>query len=53
MTDDGYGLWMLVVFNSLLFIIFAASFFHPLSRRDWRVLAKPPGRPPVARSTTR
>ena len=38
MTDYGYGLWVLVVFNSLLFIIFAASFFHPQSRRDWRIL---------------
>ena len=38
MTDYGYGLWVLVVFNSLLFIIFAASFFRPQSRRDWRVL---------------
>jgi hypothetical protein len=31
-------LWALVVFNSLLFIIFAASFFHPQSKRDWRAL---------------
>jgi protein-S-isoprenylcysteine O-methyltransferase Ste14 len=38
MTDNGYGLWFLVVFNSLLFIIFAASFFHPQSKRDWRAL---------------
>jgi protein-S-isoprenylcysteine O-methyltransferase Ste14 len=38
MTDNGYGLWFLVVFNSLLFIIFAASFFHPHSKRDWRAL---------------
>jgi len=39
MSDDyGYGLWVLVVFNSLLFIVFAFSFFHPQSRRDWRVL---------------
>ncbi|MEP7224529.1 MAG: isoprenylcysteine carboxylmethyltransferase family protein [Actinomycetota bacterium] len=38
MTDSGYGLWVLVVFNSLLFIVFAASFFHPQSKRDWRVL---------------
>ena len=38
MTDSGYGLWVLVVFNSLLFIVFAFSFFHPRSRRDWRVL---------------
>ena len=38
MTDNGYGLWFLVVFNSLLFIFFAASFFHPQSKRDWRAL---------------
>ena len=38
MNDYGYGLWALVVFNSLLFIVFAASFFHPKSKRDWRVL---------------
>lgn len=38
MTDNGYGLWPLVVFNSLLVVIFAASFFHPRSKRDWRVL---------------
>jgi protein-S-isoprenylcysteine O-methyltransferase Ste14 len=38
MNDNGYGLWLLVVFNSALFIVFAASFFHPKSTRDWRVL---------------
>jgi protein-S-isoprenylcysteine O-methyltransferase Ste14 len=38
MNDYGYGLWPLVIFNSLLFIIFAASFFHPKSKRDWRAL---------------
>ena len=38
MTDNGYGLWFLVIFNSLLFIFFAASFFHPQSKRDWRAL---------------
>ncbi len=38
MTDNGYGLWFLVAFNSLLFIFFAASFFHPQSKRDWRAL---------------
>lgn len=37
-TDYGYGLWFLVAFNSLLFILFAASFFHPQSKRDWRAL---------------
>ena len=38
MNDYGYGLWFLVAFNSVLFIVFAASFFHPKTRRDWRVL---------------
>ncbi len=31
-----YGLWMLVVINSAVFIIFAFSFFKPRTRRDWR-----------------
>ena len=39
MNDNGYGLWFLVVFNSALFIIFAVSFFHPKSKRDWRVMS--------------
>ena len=38
MNDYGYGLWPLVIFNSLLFIVFAVSFFHPKSGRDWRAL---------------
>lgn len=38
MNDNGYGLWFLVVFNSILFIVFAVSFFHPKSKRDWRVM---------------
>jgi protein-S-isoprenylcysteine O-methyltransferase Ste14 len=38
MNEYGYGLWALVVFNSALFIIFAVSFFHPQSKRDWRAL---------------
>jgi protein-S-isoprenylcysteine O-methyltransferase Ste14 len=40
MSDQGngsaYGLWGLVVINSLVFIIFAFSFAKPQSRRDWR-----------------
>jgi len=36
--EYGYGLWVLVVLNSVIFIVFAASFFHPRSNRDWRVL---------------
>ena len=39
MSDYGYGLWPLVVFNSLLFIVFAIGFFHPRTGRDWRVLS--------------
>lgn len=31
-----YGLWSLVVLNSLVFIIFAFSFARPQSPRDWR-----------------
>ena len=38
MNDNGYGLWALVVVNSLVFIVFAVSFFHPKTTRDWRAL---------------
>jgi methanethiol S-methyltransferase len=31
-----YGLWSLVVINSLVFIIFAFSFAKPRTSRDWR-----------------
>jgi protein-S-isoprenylcysteine O-methyltransferase Ste14 len=31
-----YGLWSLVVLNAAVFIIFAFSFTHPRSPRDWR-----------------
>jgi protein-S-isoprenylcysteine O-methyltransferase Ste14 len=31
-----YGLWSLVIINSLVFIIFAFSFARPQSTRDWR-----------------
>lgn len=37
MTDaPAYGLWSLVIFNSLIFIIFAFSFFKPKTDRDWQ-----------------
>jgi len=39
MTNDNasaYGLWSLVIINSLVFIIFAFSFARPQSKRDWR-----------------
>jgi methanethiol S-methyltransferase len=36
-TDaSAYGLWLLVVVNSAVFILFAFSFFKPRTRRDWR-----------------
>ena len=38
MDDYAYGLWFLVLINSAIFIIFAVSFFHPRTRRDWRAM---------------
>jgi protein-S-isoprenylcysteine O-methyltransferase Ste14 len=34
--EDSYGLWWLVILNSLVFIIFAFSFTKPKTVRDWR-----------------
>lgn len=37
MTEStSYGLWSLVILNSLVFIIFAFSFTKPKTSRDWR-----------------
>ena len=36
MNDNGYGLWFLVIVNTAVVLLFAASFFHPSSKRDWR-----------------
>lgn len=36
MQPADYGLWTLVVLNSVVFILFAASFSRPRSWRDWR-----------------
>lgn len=36
MNVSAYGLWSLVIINSLVFIIFAFSFTKPNSPRDWR-----------------
>jgi protein-S-isoprenylcysteine O-methyltransferase Ste14 len=33
-----YGLWTVAILNAAVFIIFAFSFSHPSSRRDWRSL---------------
>jgi protein-S-isoprenylcysteine O-methyltransferase Ste14 len=38
MTHDtpAYGLWSLVLINTAVFVIFAFSFTHPRTTRDWR-----------------
>ncbi|HET8545904.1 MAG TPA: isoprenylcysteine carboxylmethyltransferase family protein [Pseudolabrys sp.] len=38
MTDEApaYGLWGLVLINSVVFVLFAYSFFKPRTLRDWR-----------------
>lgn len=33
---ESYGLWLLVLLNSAIFIMFAFSFFKPKTPRDWR-----------------
>lgn len=35
-TAPAYGLWSLVIINSLVFIIFAFSFTKPKTPREWR-----------------
>jgi protein-S-isoprenylcysteine O-methyltransferase Ste14 len=35
-NTPAYGLWLLVVLNSVLFIFFAFSFFKPQTKLDWR-----------------
>ena len=37
-SPPAYGLWSLVIINSLVFILFAFSFTRPRTRRDWRSL---------------
>lgn len=36
MSSSAYGLWILVILNSVVFIVFAFSFAKPQSPRDWR-----------------
>jgi protein-S-isoprenylcysteine O-methyltransferase Ste14 len=36
--ESAYGLWILVVLNSAVFIFFAFSFIKPRSKTDWRSL---------------
>lgn len=35
-SASDYGLWVLVIINSAIFILFAFSFFKPKTKRDWR-----------------
>ena len=35
-ATPAYGLWILVLINTAVFVIFAFSFFHPRTSRDWR-----------------
>lgn len=35
-SSSAYGLWPIVIINSLVFIIFAFSFVKPKTSRDWR-----------------
>jgi protein-S-isoprenylcysteine O-methyltransferase Ste14 len=34
-TASGYGLWFMVIINSLIFLMFAFSFTRPKTKRDW------------------
>jgi protein-S-isoprenylcysteine O-methyltransferase Ste14 len=36
--SDSYGMWVLVILNSVIFIAFAFSFTKPKSAQDWRSL---------------
>ncbi len=36
--ESGYGLWVLVILNSAIFIFFAFSFIKPKTKTDWRSL---------------
>lgn len=37
-AESAYGLWILVILNSAVFIFFAFSFIKPRSKTDWRSL---------------
>ncbi|MFS8097419.1 isoprenylcysteine carboxylmethyltransferase family protein [Lentzea alba] len=38
MAEAAYGLWPLVALNTVLFVVFAMSFFQPRTKRDWRAM---------------
>jgi TctA family transporter len=37
-NESSYGLWVLVILNSAIFIFFAFSFTKPQTKNDWRSL---------------
>jgi len=37
-AENAYGLWPLVGLSSVILVVFAASFFHPKTTRDWRAM---------------
>lgn len=37
-AENAYGLWPIVVLSSVIMVVFAASFFHPKTKRDWRAM---------------
>jgi protein-S-isoprenylcysteine O-methyltransferase Ste14 len=37
-AEAAYGLWPLVILNTAVFALFAVSFFHPRTGRDWRAM---------------
>lgn len=37
-NQDAYGLWIAVIFNIIIFGLFAYSAFKPATKRDWRTL---------------
>ncbi len=38
-NTPAYGLWGLVIINSLIFVFFAFSFFKPRTKTDWRTFS--------------
>ena len=36
MASSSYGMWGLVILNTAIFLIFAFSFTHPKTKKDWR-----------------
>lgn len=38
-SESAYGLWLLVIINSFIFIFFAFSFVKPRTKYDWRSLS--------------